>query len=95
MRKSFMARMSLPNRTQGHENLKQWIAQAIKHKVKGFHQMAYTIEHHLDNITNFFMNRSTNASAEAFNAKVKQFRAIQRGVSDTDFFLFRLSKIYA
>lgn len=83
------------NQTQGCENLKQWIAQSKKHKVKGFRRMAHTIEHHLDNIANFFENRSTNASAEAFNAKVKQFRTIQRGVSDTEFFLFRLSKIYA
>ena len=83
------------NRIQGREKLKQWIAQSKKHKVKGFRRMAYTIEHHLEDIANYFVNRSTNASAEAFNAKVKQFRAIQRGVSDTDFFLFRLSKIYA
>ncbi|MDD4713384.1 MAG: transposase, partial [Bacteroidales bacterium] len=33
--------------------------------------------------------------AESFNAKVKAFRATQRGVRDISFFLFRLSKIYA
>ncbi|MBP3193779.1 hypothetical protein NATSA_13965 [Natronogracilivirgula saccharolytica] len=32
--------------------------------------MAYTIEHHLEDIINFFENRSTNASAEAL---VEQF----------------------
>ncbi|TVQ05204.1 MAG: DDE transposase, partial [Balneolaceae bacterium] len=37
---------------------------------------------------------STNASAESFNAKVKLFRANQRGVVDTAYFLFRLSKLY-
>ncbi|MBQ7253550.1 MAG: transposase, partial [Bacteroidales bacterium] len=38
---------------------------------------------------------STNANAESFNAKVKAFRASLRGVSDINFFLFRLQKIYA
>jgi hypothetical protein len=46
-------------------------------------------------ILNFFINRSTNASAESFNAKVKAFRARSRGIRDVKFFLFRLSKIYA
>ncbi|RLD77869.1 MAG: DDE transposase, partial [Bacteroidetes bacterium] len=32
---------------------------------------------------------------ESFNAKIKQFRATQRGVNDIKFFLFRLAKIYA
>ncbi|THU33588.1 transposase, partial [Niastella caeni] len=35
------------------------------------------------------------ASAEAFNAKIKAFRASARGVRDINFFLFRLQKIYA
>jgi len=83
------------DRIQGKEQLQQWIAQSKKHETKGFRRMANTIEYHLENIANFFLNRSTNASAESFNAKVKQFRAVQRGVRDTDFFLFRLSKIYA
>ena len=46
-------------------------------------------------ILNYFVNRFTNASAESFNAKVKQFRALLRGIIDRKFFLFRLTKIYA
>ena len=42
-----------------------------------------------------FDNRSTNASAESFNAKVKAFRAQFRGVRDIPFFIFRLAKIFA
>ena len=38
------------------------------------------------------MNRSTNASAESLNAKIKDFRAQLRGVIDKKFFIFRLSK---
>ncbi|MGD9639520.1 MAG: DDE transposase, partial [Alphaproteobacteria bacterium] len=33
--------------------------------------------------------------AESFNAKLKAFRAVLRGVSDTSFFLYRVAKIYA
>ena len=47
------------------------------------------------NSINFFDNRSTNASAESFNAKLKAFRANLRGVADIEFFLFRVAKIYA
>ncbi len=47
------------------------------------------------NTINFFNNRSTNASAECFNAKIKNFRAQLRGIVDVKYFLFRLKNIYA
>lgn len=50
---------------------------------------------HYDSIANFFNNRSANAAAESFNAKIKDFRRNFRGVTDIKFFLFRLTKIYA
>ena len=50
---------------------------------------------HYDEVLNFFNNRSTNAFAESFNAKIKQFRAQLRGVIDIKFFFFRLMKLYA
>ncbi|WP_143748607.1 transposase, partial [Chryseobacterium indoltheticum] len=46
-------------------------------------------------ILNYFERRSTNASAESFNAKIKNFRLQLRGVRDKTFFLFRLSKLFA
>ena len=49
----------------------------------------------LENIFNFFDNRSTNANAESFNSKIKLFRANLRGVVDPKFFLFRLAKLFA
>ena len=49
----------------------------------------------MNNILNYFDNRSTNASAESFNAKVKAFRSQFRGVRDISFFIFRLAKIFA
>lgn len=47
-----------------------------------------------DNILNYFINRSTNASAESLNSKLKSFRAQVRGVTDLPFFMYRVGKIY-
>ena len=51
-------------------------------------------ENHSERISNYFENRSTNAAAESFNAKLKAFRASFRGVNDMKFFLYRVAKIY-
>jgi transposase len=83
------------NRDRAIKELKQWIRASRKQGITGFKRLANTVKNHFELIVNYFKNRSTNASAESFNAKVKQFRALQRGVSDTSFFLFRLSKLYA
>ena len=48
-----------------------------------------------DNVLNYFIARSTNASAESLNSKMKAFRAQLRGVSDLPFFMYRLSTIYS
>ncbi|MFC6245088.1 transposase [Flavobacterium psychroterrae] len=36
---------------------------------------------------NYFGNRSTNASAESFNAKIKAFRSKFRGVRNVEYLL--------
>ncbi|MBL4560849.1 MAG: transposase [Labilibaculum sp.] len=58
-----------------------------------FNSIKRTFEVHHKQIINYFMNRSTNASAEYFNAKIKNFRRLLRGVVDIDFLLIRLIKI--
>jgi len=63
--------------------------------IDAFRTVARSVQQHYESILNFFDNRSTNASAESFNAKIKTFRATSRGVRDTTFFLFRLANIYA
>ena len=62
--------------------------------INGFIMTADTIRLHELEILNYFVNRSTNASAESFNAKLKGFRSLVRGVRDRKFFLFRVSKLY-
>ena len=49
---------------------------------------------HNDTIINYFNKRLTNASAEFFNAKIKELRRQFRGINDTAFFLFRLNALY-
>lgn len=72
-----------------------WLEKTKKMKVKEFNSVANSIQYNFTNILNFFKNRSTNASAESFNSKIKLFRANLRGVKDTTFFLFRLHKLFA
>jgi transposase len=78
-----------------YTKLAKWFNDVTDSEFKSFNTISATIYVHYQNILNFFDNRSTNASAESFNAKIKAFRATQRGVTDISFFLFRLSKIYA
>jgi len=78
-----------------YTKLARWFNEVTESEFKSFNTISATIYSHYQNILNFFENRSTNASAESFNAKIKAFRATQRGVTDIPFFLFRLSNIYA
>jgi len=72
-----------------------WFNRVTDSGFKSFNSISATVYSHYDKILNYFNNRSTNASAESFNAKIKAFRATQRGVRDINFFLYRLTKIYA
>jgi len=76
-------------------SLARWYNEVGDTNFKSFNTITATVHEHHEEILNFFNNRSTNASAESFNAKIKAFRAALRGVVDVKFFLFRLTKIYA
>jgi transposase len=75
--------------------LARWYNEVEKSGFKSFGTVARSIQNNYQYIINFFENRSTNASAESFNAKIKAFRSQFRGVRSIPFFLFRLTKIYA
>ena len=75
-------------------NLARWYNKVADAEFKSFNTIAATVYEHHEEILNFFVNRSTNASAESFNAKIKAFRASLRGVADMKFFLFRVAKIW-
>lgn len=73
----------------------QWFNDVDKSGFKAFAAIKKTFEQHYQSILNYFDNRSTNAYAESFNAKIKEFRRSFRGVKDIKFFLFRLTNIFA
>lgn len=78
-----------------YKKLALWYQQVQQVGFKSLITIANTIQNNYTNILNYFNNRSTNASAESFNAKVKALRRQFRGVTNPQFFLFRLAKIYA
>lgn len=83
------------SKEQAFKRLAIWHNEVESSGIESFRTVSRSVESHYLSILNFFISRSTNASAESFNAKVKAFRATSRGVRDVKFFLFRLSKIYA
>jgi len=82
------------NKVEATILLEQWYAKVKASGLEEFILVADTIKAHQDTILNYFVNRSTNASAESFNAKLKGFRTLVRGVGDKKFFIFRICKIY-
>ena len=91
----FRAIYTNTNKENANALLKQWIQKVKKSAINEFNSVANSLNYNIDNILNFFNNRSTNANAESFNAKIKLFRANLRGVTDVNFFLFRLEKLFA
>lgn len=83
------------NRSVALTKLARWYDEVEKLDCKYFNSVIQTMQNNYATITNYFENRSTNASAESFNAKVKAFRNQFRGVADIPFFIFRLAKIFA
>lgn len=78
-----------------YTRLAKWHEKVEKAGFKAFNTISRTITNHYKRILNYFNNKSTNASAESFNAKIKAFRSNYRGVTNVNFFLFRLAKLYA
>ncbi len=79
---------------EARERLQAWYRKVEEKTMDTFLSAAESIRLHEPTILNYFVNRSTNASAESFNAKLKNFRALVRGVRDTKFHLFRIAKLY-
>jgi len=84
----------------GLARLARWHEKVRQAGFKAFNSVARSIQNHYETILNYFDNRSTNASAESFNratdrTKIKAFRSQFRGVRNVEFFLYRLSQLYA
>jgi transposase len=79
----------------GFTRLAHWYNDVEQAGIDTFKTVSRSIQNHYLNILNYFDNRSTNASAESFNAKIKALRSQFRGVRNISFFMYRLMKIYA
>ncbi len=71
--------------------LNNWYEKVSALANNSFRSVIKTFKNHAPTILNYFRRRATNASAEAFNSKVKIFRSQMRGVRDRDFFIFHSS----
>lgn len=80
--------------TQGKDRLQSWCDEVRQFKSDRMRTVAVTIESRIDDIANYFDKRHTNASAESLNSKIKGFRSMLRGVSDIEFFMYRVSRIF-
>ena len=69
--------------------LRQWCDACDVSGIPEMQDAAGAVLRHEGRILNFWNNRATNAFAESFNAKLKSFRAMLRGIRDLKFFLFR------
>lgn len=74
--------------------LAHWYRKVEESGFDSFTSIKRTFTMYADKITNFFTSRSTNASAESFNAKIKNFRKDFRGVKDLHFFQYRLITVF-
>lgn len=74
--------------------LREWCKEALAANIDEFVATVQTIQAREDEVLNYFVNRQTNAYAESFNAKIKNFRALLRGINDTKFFLYRVSRLF-
>ncbi|HJV18802.1 MAG TPA: transposase [Sediminibacterium sp.] len=83
------------SKEQAFKHLALWYNKVEDAGLPTFRTVARSIQLHYIDILNFFNNRTTNAAAESFNAKIKAFRTQFKGVKDKLFFLYRITKLYA
>lgn len=81
--------------TKAMKKMNDWYEKVRQLGNANFRSVIKTFKNHAPTILNYFRRRATNASAEAFNSKVKIFRAQMKGVRDRNFFIFRLVRLYA
>lgn len=74
--------------------LKAWYTEVGNSLIRELIAARDAIKYKEDEVLNYFINRSTNASAESLNSKMKRFRSQVRGVADLPFFMYRLCTIF-
>lgn len=82
------------DRVKAQAALQKWSKCISKSHIRELISVRDTIMSKEEYVLNYFNNRSTNASAESLNSKMKGFRAQVHGVSDLSFFMYRMTKIF-
>ena len=80
---------------EAKKSFNNWYRKVKEKNIDSFIVAAESVSLREATILNYFIDRSTNASAESFNAKIKSFRTVVRGVRDKKFHLFRVAKLYS
>jgi len=83
------------NRKKAVRKFRQWFAKVEISNLAEMKVAAESVERNLGGIINYFENRATNASIENFHSKLKLFRQRVRGVTDKNFFFYRVFKYFA
>lgn len=76
------------------EKFKGWYDEVAKCTSREIKAARDTIKFREDEVLNYFINRSTNASAESLNSKLKGFRSQLRGVADLAFYMYRVKVLF-
>ena len=84
----------IKDRRKARKALHKWYKNVGKTRIRELISVRDTIKSKEEYILNYFNNRSTNASAESFNSKIKGLRAQVHGVNDLPFFMFRCAMIF-
>lgn len=82
------------SREDARVRLHQWYDKVAASTLREVKSVRDTIKSREEDVLNFFVNRSTNASAESLNSKMKGFRTQSRGVTDLAFFMYRVYLIF-
>lgn len=76
------------------KKLQEWYSKVSACTLREIKAVKDTIKAYEDEILNYFISFSTNASAESLNSKLKAFRSQLRGVRDIPFFFYRATKVF-
>ena len=83
------------NRLQAEHHFNDWIKKVKRSQIDQLITAAETIRKRLGGILNYLENKSTNASVENFNRKLKELLSRVRGINNKEIFFYRLIQLYA
>ena len=82
------------SREEAKKKLHEWYKEVNNCTLREVKAARDAIKRKEEDVLNYFINRSTNASAESLNSKIKGFRAQLHGIADIPFFLYRVCTIF-